>query len=343
MRGGVARALLFGMALMLAACSGEPGAQPEPSVPAGTDVMLVEERVTLGRTVPGGWAPGALRLKAGPEGAVLTQVAPSCGCTISKTTVPLTIAPGEVVEAPLAFDLLRLSDRGAPEGSAPRLIERSVAVASARGTRLTATATLMVSHQVVVEPPQGRFATVAPGRETLLDMIVRPAPGAPMPKVLGIDLPRSDLSSSIEPVEGGILVRLTWLPGVAESMDEVIMLRLDDGDPVPISLRIAGTAEPVVTVDPPSVIQLSASTSKPVVARLTLHRPDGHPLGILGVSCNNHRVEVRIDPGEGPVRTLQVLVPVMALPQEVQGTILIRTSVEGAEAIEVPVHVRARG
>ena len=96
-----------------------------------------------------------------------------------------------------------------------------------------------------------------------------------------------------------------------------------------------------VTVYPTSIENLSAPITQPVVVSLTVRRLDEEPLNLRAVSTDNHRVQVKIEPGEGAQRTIQVLIPVLAAPAESSGTISIQTGVPGAERLTVPFRVRA--
>jgi len=321
----------LGLLVALAACS---PAQP-PMTPV--DIELVETRVDLGHAVAGGYVSGAMQIRAGDQGGVVAQISPSCGCTIVDGVTPASLKSGEILRAPVALDLSRLPDQGKAPGAEPRIIERTVSIVSEKGTRLTATLVATVSGLFHLEPAQARFVTVVPGRQARVDVAVT---GPPAPRIAGVETGRDDLAW----IPGSAPDRgiLEWSPAAAGDLEAFVTLRLDDARAGELRLRVTGRAESPLSVDPESIENLDALATRPVIARITLQRRDGLPLEILGVSCTAHRVETEIAPGSGPVRTVRVLVPVLALPAEIQGVVMIRTNVEGAEVVEVPVRVRGR-
>ena len=336
------RLLLLACALLGAACS----RSPEPAPPAaGKDVALVEPRVSLGRTVPGGFLRGTIGIRAGAEGATIIQVSPSCGCTISEVRVPVTLGPHETFEAPIAIDLSRLTDLGAGKDGAPRTLERTVSIVSQRGTELTATLVTEVSERIRVMPAQVRFASLVPGRTDSVPVEITSAPGVPQPALLSVDA-GTGVTWTPEPTASGapgIRGLLTWAPTQPTDLDRIITFRLDDPRDPEVRIQAFGHGDTAVSVNPETIESLAAPTNKPVVVLVTLHRRDGLPLEILGASCTAHRVELTVHAGEGPVRTLRVVVPVLPLPGEILGTITVRTNVDGIGPLEIPVHVRAAG
>jgi hypothetical protein len=333
-------AALVGASLALA-CDRPPAVEPPPSASAAPsaaiDVALVRPRLDLGATVAGGYVKGELELRAGPRGATVMQISPSCGCTLVEAVTPARLEAGQVLKVPVALDLSRLADQGAATDG-PRLIERTIAIVSDQGTRMTATLAVTVSERLRIVPPQARFLTAIPGRTGRVEVAVTTPAGGSGPAILEVIADRPDLAwvPGVDPSTG----TLTWTPAAAGPLDALVELRLE-GEAQPLALRCLGQAESPVSVEPDRVESLSARLDRPVVAMITLNRRDSQPLEILGATCTAHRVTVRVAPAPpGPVRTVQVIVPVLPPPAEIQGTVVIRTNVEGAEAVEVPVRVR---
>ena len=80
----------------------------------------------------------------------------------------------------------------------------------------------------------------------------------------------------------------------------------------------------------------------PVLVRLHVGRVDGKPLDFLAAGSDNHRILVEVQPGTGPDRQVQVVIPVLPPPGEETGVITITTRVPGAETLSVPFRVVAK-
>ena len=146
MNGRPSSLLVMLAALALAGCRGERA--PE-ATDLAQDISLPEARVELGRTVPGGYVGGVLKVRAERD-ATITRAEGSCGCTLVTASVPLKVSAGEVVEIPVALDLSRLANGGAnPDRPGP--IEREVVVTTQRGARLTAMLVADLSDRVRID------------------------------------------------------------------------------------------------------------------------------------------------------------------------------------------------
>ena len=325
-------------ALALTACRG--GDRPPDAAALAQDVVMPEPRVVLGRTVPGGYVNGSLKVRAERD-ALITRAEGTCGCTIVSATLPLRLKAGEVTDIPVALDLSRLAHGGAtPEG--PRSIEREVVVTSERGARITGVVVADLSDRVRIEPAQVRFGAVAPGSSSTSEVLVSAVPGAPAPEVLSATPDVPDVSVAVDPkTPEGTRLHVTWHPSGKSELAGNLALRLADPREPELRVKLEGRAEALVTVDPDRIERLSAPVSRPVVVSFKVQRRDGLPLAILGAECTSHRVEVTVVGGEGAMRTVRVLVPVLPLPAEINATLNIRTDAAGSESVAVPIRVRA--
>ncbi len=336
------RPLLGLLAVVLAALLSAGCGRPAAPVLTPDDIELVEERVVLGRTVPFGHVAGVLRIRARSAGATITQVSPSCGCTISDAALPVTLGPGEVFEAPIAMDLSRLTRGGVPEGGgSPTPVERDVIIASQRGGKLVAKVVAELSDRITLDPAQVRLGTVALGTTGQSQVRVG-SPSGTAPRVLSVTTGRKDLTATVETdaSSGGPLILLRWSPAAEEDLESSIRLAFDDPAEPSLTIPVQGRAAALVTAEPQRIENLAASISRPVVVTISVRRADELPLEILGVTSTSHRVQVEVLPGLGAVRLVRVVVPVLPPPAETTGAVVIRTDAPVGGVLEIPIRVR---
>jgi hypothetical protein len=331
--------------LALASCGGEPAPAPRPAPIAA---VLEPELLDVGLAVAGGFARGVLQLKAPPASPVtIAAITTSCDCTTAELSLPVTLAAGQSLPIPITVDLGKIARGGLPaEGeTAPSVIHREVTVRTDRGAVSHATVEVRVTGIVTVRPALLDVGIVPRGSTGSASALVEPGPAAGGVLRLAGVTPDGDarLRPVVVPGDGSATLAVEWGPfEEAGPVEGWLALSLDAPDAGRAGLRIVGRVVEPVEVEPARIERLDAPLTRPVVAQLDLTRSDGRHLEIRSAVAGNHRVEVRVHPGTGPVRVIELVIPVLAPPAEIDTTLVIETDVEPGGRLTVPVRVRGK-
>ena len=341
-------ALSLGLALALGACRKSQG--PPPPAPAKAPpatLVVVPNPLELGRTVPGGYLQGSVQLQAIGGPVRIVSVEPSCECTAATLPLPAVAQPGHAMAMPVSIDLTKVGEGGLPSTApGPRRVERTVLIKTDVAGDVEAKVVVEVSDQVRVTPVQIDFGKLGVGATAHGSAIVIAGPRATGP-VHVVSVEPSDPRMHVAVVPdgaGSTRLDVTWGPlATLGRVEATARVALDvASDPI-VGVRLLANVVPQVTVHPEKIEALTAPTTRPVEAQVLVQRLDGRPVKILSAVAGDHNVQVEIVAGSAASGRVNVLVPVMALPREVQTTLVLDTDAPGGERLEVPIHVRAKG
>lgn len=327
--------------LLLAAGCQRPAPPPESAV-ATLPALEAPAELALGRAIAGTRVTGELVVRA-TRPVRLLSVESSCECTTATAAgLPRELRAGETVAVAVEMDLSKVGRGGLPkEGEAgPGRVRREVIVKSAEG-EIRSGVTVEVSDAVLIDPPLLSFATIALGTTARGSIRVLPAGSTPNVAILSARTTEPGLIVKIAPEGRGGRLDFEWTPPEAGRRMAEVALTLDHPGDENAIVRVAAAVVAPVTVYPTGIENLAASITQPVVTMLTVRRLDEEPLNLRSVSTDNHRVQVKVQPGQGAVRMVQVVIPVLAPPTEMAGTIVILTDVPGGERLTVPFRVSA--